>query len=140
MSEQTRAGFDEDFLPIILLFVALLIMSAGFIVTELFFIYCLNIHNKFYISGYWIFSIFPALLYFSHLQKKGKIFFKDIGLSLYNIRKSILFGILTGIVAGIIGWTFSYSIGSPVSPLPKESISRLLFVSVFSAPIKEEEV
>ncbi len=113
-------------------------MLIGIIIIEQYFILVLNIHNKFFISGYWVFSVFPVIIYFFYLKKKGKLTFKDIGLTFDNMWKSIPLGVLAGLISGFAGWFFLYLIGSPVEPIPREFVIMFLFASVLSAPIREE--
>ncbi|MBN1860311.1 MAG: CPBP family intramembrane metalloprotease [Candidatus Thermoplasmatota archaeon] len=138
MDSQTQKEFDKELLPVILLFIALVIMLAGFIITELFFVYALNIQDKFFISGYWVFSAFAALLYILYFHKKGKLSFKDIGLTFKNAGNGAALGVIGGVVAGLAGWAFLFFIGVPAEPLPGSFVLLFFFVSVVSAPIREE--
>lgn len=128
----------KEKISIFLLFFGLVIMLISFIFVNLFFVYVLHITWDYFISGFWILSIIPLMLYFSYFQKKKYLSFADIGLKRSNVTKSILFGVVAGIITGLIGWLFLSLFCPPVEPISNDVVVLFLFVSVISAPIKEE--
>ena len=120
------------------MFISAAIMLVGFLITQIFFECFQNIHDKVFISTWWVLSVFPALLYIAYLQKKGIASFRDTGLTRDNLRKGISYGITAGLIAGVVGWLFLYLIGSPTGHLPWNFIILSILSSVFSAPIREE--
>ena len=113
-------------------------MIIFFLLINIYFNYILGIYNEIFISGYWIFAIIPVLYYYYILQKKGRIFLSELGLKKDGLSKGILFGLFGGIICGIVGWIFLNFWGSPVSPLQTTWVIFFLFVSVLSAPLREE--
>lgn len=120
------------------MFISAAIMLIGFLITQIFFEYFQGIHDKVFISTWWVLSVFPALLYIAYLQKKGIASFRDTGLTRDNLRKGISYGITAGLIAGVMGWLFLHLIGSPTGHLPWNFIMLSILSSVFSAPIREE--
>ncbi len=128
----------NDVTAIFLLFIGLIIMLICFVVIQLIFINVLGVTDLYFISGYWVFSIIPIIFYFSYLQNKGYVSFRDVGLTRKHILKSIWLGLIAGFSTGIIGLIllsiFTYPVSKPTSSL----LFIFTFSSIVSAPIREE--
>jgi membrane protease YdiL (CAAX protease family) len=128
---------DKDETNIFLLFFGLVLMLILFVLINLYFYY-LGITNDFFISGYWVFAVIPVFYYYYFLQRKGRIFLSELGLKWKGLVKGIAIGIVGGIISGSFGWLVLNILGSPVSALPTNWVIIFLFVSVLSAPLREE--
>lgn len=131
-------SLDEDETNILLLFFGLVILTVFFILINLYFEYFLGIYDYYFISGYWVFAIIPLLYYYYYLQKKERVFFSELGLKWDGLARGITFGCVGGILSGIVGWLFLDIWGPPVASLPLNWVIIYLFVSVLSAPLREE--
>ena len=116
----------------------ILLMMVFTIIIHLYFKYVLGFTIDYIISGFWVLSIFPLILYLIYFQIKNKISFADIGLKREGIVKASCIGIISGAVIGIIGWVIVYLIGSSVSKVPDNLINLFILRSVIFAPIYEE--
>lgn len=120
------------------LLISAVIMIIGFITTQIFLEYLCDVHDKFLISGYWLFSVFPALLYIAYLERRGIASLSDIGLTRDNLGKGILYGTAAGLIAGLMEWFFLHLTCPTPESLPWNFTALALFSSVLSAPVREE--